>query len=438
MNYFEKKFQRRDFISKIGKLSALSFVAPISIKSIGRNAIEKESFVVDPITAITIAKTSLDIISTFSGSKDSAMAAMMRYQIALLQNIIKQLTQVQSKLIEIQNSIKELPEQFKESLEQQFKIELISEVQAAAQRYTTNVLIPSLTNPSIIQNSEVKNEINNIIFIVDQKISALALLDGGIGAQACMIAPLAMSINIACRSSLNYPKEVIYSTLIKYQRWFQDMLSDKKGSIMDQINESFGNHDLALSKLDNDRLAIRLGLNNFKLNGSQKGNVITDPGIIFSVFGPGQILGINFDSFGGTYNAQSLSPALRAIFRINSNIETYQNNELGGLLIRYKRSTSRIFSKDDTFSFQHFEPKNGEYYYVQKIDIDKKYQSNVIINMVQNGKTIAKVDDLSRANIELRIAEANLERSKLCFCAQANIVAHNSLNRIQEYLNVLG
>lgn len=437
MPHEKSQYKRREFLFRMGATAALGLLSTTPLRSFARMEKERAPLAVDPMTAITIAKTSLDVISAFSGSKDSAMAAMMRYQIALLRNIIDQLSLVQSKLVEIQNAVSELPEQFRLSLEQQFKIELIAEVQAAAQRYATNVLAPSLINPSIIQNQEVRNEINNIIFIADQKISALALMEGGIGPQACMIAPLAMSLNIACRTSLNYPREVIVSSLIRYQNWFDDMLSTKRGSISDTLGEAARKHDSLLGTLDEDRLAQRLQLKNFKLDGSQKATAVPDPGIIFHVFGPNQIEGMAIDSYGGTLQGQNLTQTARALYRVNSNLHTYNEPQLGGLLIGYKRSPAKIRSKDEQFNWENPAPKAGDYYYIQKVDTRGNYSFIRLADMVNNGQTAARVDDVSRARINLKIAEANLERARMCFCAQANIVAINSRKRIKEYLNLI-
>ncbi|BEV05027.1 hypothetical protein [Chryseobacterium gambrini] len=436
MNNQIKMYKRREFLSKLVLTSSLGFFSPILKPIILSKSFFNGKVLSDPMTAISIAKMSLDVISTFSESKNSAMSAMIQYQVSLLQQVITQINQVQDKLLEVENAIKNLPEEFKEILEEQFKIELIVNIRAAAQRYTTNVLIPSLTNPLIIQNEQVKKEISDIMYICDQKNTSLQLMNN-VGPQACMILPLALSLNIACRTSLKYPKEVIISSLNWFMNIVDDMLSDKKGSISDYIKIAAEKHDTILSELDSDRLANRLEIQNFKLNGNQKGKIIPDPAIVFSYFPPNQIEGISIDKYGGTTEAQALKNITRAIYRKDSNLYSYHDKILDGFLIGYKRHYTRIYSRDEPINFTSLSPIPGEYHYIYGIDSSRKYTASKIIEIIEKGNTNANVDDVSRAKINLKIAEANLERAKIMFGAQANIVALNTKYRIQEYINIL-
>lgn len=434
-------FNRKDFISK-SVIASIGLMLPNYLNAFSK--ISKNNMaMVDPataMTAITAAKTALDVMASFSGNTDSGIAAMLRYQNALLHVIIDQLGEIQKSLLTVQNAIAVLPEQIKSALAEQFRIELIANINGAASRYITNVLSPSLSNPDLINEVQVQNEISNLVFIVDQNISTLLETQTGIGPEACMIAPLAMSLNIAGRTNLNYSKSVKVSQLLRYRKWFDDMLSDKPGSIKSVQKQSMIDHDRYISQLDNNPLAKRLGIKNFIIGGSQIGITDTDPAVMISRNGItcDIIKGKPCDIYGGWRpNDSFLSRAFSGIYIRLSTVSKVLDKQLDAYTLQYNQSEPLIFSKDEPNSLTTYKPFSGKYHYLHAVPTNTKLTMKYIKELVESNKTAAKNDNAFREEIKLAIMQANLERAKISFCAQAQVVALNTKNRIEEYINTI-
>jgi len=432
---------RRDFIGKSAIIS-IGLMLPNYLTAFAKSS-KNNMTMVDPataMTAITAAKTALDIMASFSGSSDSGIAAMLRYQNALLHLIIDQLGEIQRSLLTVQNAIAVLPEQIKSALAEQFRIELIANINGAASRYITNVLSPSLSNPELINELQVQNEISNIVFIVDQNISTLLETQTGIGPEACMIAPLAMSLNIAGRTNLNYSKSVKVSQLLRYRKWFDDMLSDKPGSIKSVQKQSMIDHDRYISQLDNNPLANRLGIKNFIIGGSQIGIEDTDPAVMISRSGVSCdiIEGKPCDKYGGWRpNDSFLSRAFSGIYIRLSSVTKVLDKQLDAYTLQYNQSEPLIYSKDEPNSMTTYKPFSGKYHYLHTVPNNTKLPSNYIKELVESDKTAARNNNAFREEIKLAITQANLERAKISFCAQAQVVALNTKKRIEEYINTI-
>jgi hypothetical protein len=434
---------RRAFIGK-SVIASIGLMLPnyhlTAFAKIPKNSIT----MVDPataMTAITAAKTTLDILASFSGSNDSGIAAMMRYQNALLHVIIDQLGEIQKSLLTVQNAIAVLPEQIKKALAEQFRIELIANINGAASRYVTNVLSPCMTDPELINNPQVQSEISNIVFIVDQNISTLNALQTGIGPEACMIAPLAMSLNIAGRTNLGHAKSIKISQLLRYKQWFDDMLSDKQGSIKSVQTQAIIDHDRYISQLENNPLANRLGIKNFTISGSQIGIEETDPAVMISTFGLAScdyIEGKPCDKFGG-YRPKDgmLATALTALYIRIVNITPVVDNKLDAYLLKYNLADPIIYTKHEPATMTSYKPYSGKYHYLHVVPPKTMLTTTYVKELVESNKTAAASNNAFREEIKLALAQANLERAKIAFCAQARIVALNSKKRIEEYINII-
>ena len=433
---------RRDFIGK-SVIASIGLMLPNYLTALAQSS-KNIMTMADPataMTAITAAKTALDIMASFSGSSDSGIAAMMRYQNALLHVIIDQLGEIQKSLLTVQNAIAVLPEQIKRALAEQFRIELIANINGAASRYITNVLSPSMANPELINDPQVKSEISNIVYIVDQHINTLRRIQTGIGPEACMIAPLAMSLNIAGRTNLGQAKSINISQLLWYKEWFDDMLSDKQGSIKSVQTQTIIDHDRYISQLKNNPLANRLGIKNFTINGSQLGIEETDPAVMISTFGLAScdyIEGKPCDKFGG-YRPKDgmLERALTALYVRTVNITPVLDNKLDAYLLKYNLADPIIYTKHEPATMTSYKPYSGKYHYLHVVPPKTKLTTKYVKELVESSKTAAANNNAFREEIKLTLAQANLERAKIAFCAQARIVALNSKKRIDEYINMI-
>jgi len=433
---------RRDFIVK-SIIASIGLMLPNYLNAVTKSS-KSNMTTVDPataMTAITAAKTALDIMASFSGSSDSGIAAMMRYQNALLHVIIDQLGEIQKSLLTVQNSIAVLPEQIKRALAEQFRIELIANINGAASRYVTNVLSPSMANPDLIDDPQVQSEISNIVFIVDQNISTLLSLQTGIGPEACMIAPLAMSLNMAGRTNLGHASSVKVSQLLRYKQWFDDMLSDKQGSIKNVQTQAINDHDRYIDQLKNNPLANRLGISNFTINGSQQGIEETDPAVMISTFGLAScdyIEGKPCDKFGG-YRPHDgmLQRALTALYIRTVNITAVLDNTLDAYLLKYDLTDPIIYTKHEPSTMTSYKPYSGKYHYLHVVPPKTKLTAKYVKDLVESNKTASANNNAFREEIKLFLAQANLERAKIAFCAQARIVALNSKKRIDEYISII-
>lgn len=433
---------RRACLSKILVLPAIALLSPKEIfaaveypkKSEGASA-------ANPMLFLTAAKMGMDLMAQFSGSKDSPMAAMMRYQTALLHEIIGQLHNIQRSLMQIQIAIDSLPPIIEQAMEAQYRKELISEIYGAVDRYLTIALIPSSTNPEIFNNEAVKEEIRQILDVADQKIATLNNQRIGFGPEACMIAPLAMCLSVAARTNLGFPPSVIKSSLNRYQTWFDDILGNKEGSISDILNKTIKHHDESLAELDNNPLAKRLGVNNFKLGGTQKGNTVTDPGLLLvesTSQGLRSLLREWIDEYGATTKADiytSRWPA--ATYKRYSTIEAKYDSVAGAYLLEYNRSEPYIASRFEQETYERNRPKRGEYIYFQNIPQGSNFRIKEIKALAESGNTVARNDDASRETIKATMSMANLDRATISFCAQARIVALQTKQRINDYLDLL-
>ena len=431
-------YDRRSF-TRIALLSSIGLsLSPNLLMSSNLDVKKKlgAATFVDPMTAMAIAQTGMQLINSFSSGPGSPILAMMKYQNGMLDIINKKLDLIQFNLVEIQNAIDSLPSKIKQELKIQYKTELFGEISAAARRYDDNFISASIENFDIFNNNQVKNEITDIITTADQCLSILRDSQGGNGPDACLILPLAMSLEIAGRTNLKYPSEVIKASILKYKSWFDDMLSDKPGAIRDIQNKAIKRHDSLLTELDNDLLAIRLGLKNYKLNGSQESEKINNPYVMFAGFAPQNITGINFDNKGGTYNAFNIAGISSKIYGRSTRLRSKLDKDLEVNLIDFEEV--RVDYADNKRQIDMIQPKKGDYVYVYShFNIPKNSNFQKVQEFVLEGNTPWRSDRNSERQILSVIKEVNLARAEISLCSMATTIANNSKKRIKEYLELL-
>jgi hypothetical protein len=427
-----KDIPRRKFVQQLS-MSALALCLPFRAFSNLKGLNSMPLPFVDPVTAMVATKTALDLISSFSGSKKNAMASMLQYQNQMLDVISNQLIDIQRSLVVVENAISQLPEQFENALKLQFQSELIAEVKGAAYRYNYNFLKPSMEDPELIKNEDVRNEIRDIINIADQKLSTLKGLSGGLSPEACMIAPLALSLEVAGRSALGMPTASIKSTLLKYKEWFSDMVSDKPGAIPDTQLKAMQNHDEILSQLDNNHLAKMYELKNYKLSGKQESGYCNDPRILFTT------IKVNVGSSGdanrnATAQVANLKSFTHGVYSRTANLHAVLRKDVGVRMIEFSSPFIMIAQNKEQVDFAF--PKNGDYCYLYSDAPNNASRAQLENIANSNGKKWSD-HKVNRAKINEVILRANLERVKLSFCSYGYTIANNSTQRINEYLKLL-
>ncbi|ETN96146.1 hypothetical protein [Zhouia amylolytica] len=424
----KKEISRRKFIQQLS-LSSLALYLPW--QTYGQLNASKPPYV-DPVTALAVTKTALDLINNFSGPKKSAMASMLQYQNQMLDIISNQLTDIQKSLVEVENAIATLPEKFEKALKLQFQSELIAEVRGAANRYNYNYLRPSMEDPELIKNEDVRNEIRDIINIADQKLSTLKGLSGGLSPEACMIAPLALSLEVAGRSALGMPTASIKATLLKYKEWFSDMVSDKAGAIPDIQNKTMLYHDQIISKLEKNHLAKMYQLQNYKIRGTQTSAYCNDPVILFTRI---EIRGSSIDKNRlATTKVNNLKGWTHGIYSRSAKLQSVLREDLGTHMIEFSDPLIMIAENKQQVNFTF--PKNGEYCYLYW-DAPKSADRKQLENIANSNGNRWSDHKVNREKIKQAIFEANLQRVKLCFCSYGYTIANNTTQRINEYLKLL-
>ncbi|RXG29922.1 hypothetical protein [Leeuwenhoekiella marinoflava] len=434
-----EEFNRRSFTKMVTLTSIGVLLMPKTTLGNSSELISihsPEILAVDPMTAMAIAQTGMSLINSFSSGPGDPMIAMMKYQNGMLKVINEQLNSIQFSLVEIQNAINSLPHQIRKELEIQYKTELLGEISAAARRYNDNMIAASIENPRIFDNEEVKNEVVDIITTADQCLSILRDSKEGKGPDACLILPLALSLEIAGRTNLNYPIAVIKAAIVKYDSWFNDMLSDQPGSIYDVQNKAIAKHDALISSFDNDQLAVRLGLKNYKVNASQESKVIDNPTVMFAGFGPENITGVDFDSKGGTWDSSNIIRITSRIYSRLTKLKSTLNTDLNANFVDIEVVQTRYAKGKQQVEL--LEPKTGDYVYVyEHFNIPAGYNRDQVEDHVMNKNIPWKSDRDSESKINLALKEINLLRAEISLCSMAITIAYNSKNRIKEYLELL-
>ncbi len=425
-----KKTTRKTFIKQLSILPASLLLPQWGLSSVLKIA-DAQNKQVDPMTALMVTKTALDLISSFSGSKDSPMAAMLQYQNQMLELISSQLDDIQQSLVNVQNAIEDLPTQFEDILKVQYQSELIAEVRGAAYRYDHIYLRPARENPDIIKNEEVKNEIRDILNIVDQKLSTLRNLKGGLSPEACMIAPIALSLEVAARTTLGMPTAIIKSTLLKYKEWFREMTGDKSGAIPDIQAQTIKEHNKILDDAMNIPLAKWYELNKHKIGGSQKSAYCNDPVIIFTKL---PVTGLEIPARQASTKVQNLKPFTHGVYARTARLENKMNEQFQVNFIEFSEPLIMIASTKPQVNFAY--PKDGRVCYIYHGAPNTASREKLEEIAESSGKKWSDHNAM-RAKMSKAMLEANLQRVKLSFCSYGYTIANNTTQRIEEYLKLI-
>lgn len=394
---------------------------------------------VDPITALTVAKTGIDLMNMFA-KRGGGLAPMLRYQYQMLGEISAQLTSIQRQLLEIERAIGDLPDKVRKALAIQFRTELMSQIAGSIELFTEEILKPSRRDPTIFENPTIKARIFRIYSDVAQNRATLSKYEEGYGPHACMTAPVTLSLEVVCAAHLDEPAGTIVGKLNSYNNWFEKMLEDRPNSIVGIQKAAVARHDKIIENLKNNRLAQRLKIEEFKVKGQQYGERSPDPCV---VTGLGKVSPLD-DQNATVTPLLLLDRVGRHSVFLTGELVLEANTLTGALEIRYMRSDKpkvgfNIPTSGDG-SYTGDVPRYNDYCYYQRIP--EHYGTKVLteaeaIELVKSSPLWSS-DDVNRAQLEASLASLNYERANIAFCAMAGSVVAESKHRIVEYRSILG
>lgn len=378
--------------------------------------------IVDPVTVIATANLALNVIKLFSGSSKSMMLALMSYQIELLKVLSAQLDEIQKDISNILIAISALPDEISSALRNQYKTELLESVNASLNRYNHNIISGTINNIGHLNNEEVRNEIRDILFRLDQTSQILRGSSSITEPETCLITPIVMSLEVACRSNLNFPKEYINGIIIsKYQNWFKSLLSNEKFSITYYMHQYASEHDIAIESLKDNNLAKIIDFNVFKIKGSQKSNSYNFYYVVTNLTMSGKII----------ENLNEMPTGL--ISGIYHLLQYVEDVKIKGMDVKLlKLSKIEAIASSDLQEINFVKPKEKTRAFlgnvIKKLTRDemfKEYEKSEYFKSHLN-----EVDQINRVITIVNKCRANLE-----MCMNASTVANNSLKRVDEYLN---
>ena len=226
------------------------------------------------VLVLRSASIAIDILTGLMGKPD-VLGAMMGTQLIYLRDIVSRLDSIQIQLNSISAAIGALPDTIRRALDDQFRSTLITDIGAQALRYST-LLRAYQNDPRVFTAAASKAELQDIYFRVSSSASTLSITPDGAGPQAAMVAPLALCLDVACRSHVGVSPEVILQTIETYDAWLARMPS----AISQFVQTAVHDHDAIVSlaaKSDDGKLA---SIDHFSLAGDQVGTAFADPCIM--------------------------------------------------------------------------------------------------------------------------------------------------------------
>jgi hypothetical protein len=219
--------------------------------------------VMDPMTALAIANTTLSVVKSFTRSGDG-LAAMLRAQLVRLDVIIGQLNDIQSSITRLQIRIDELPDEIQGLLREEYRDELINGLVAAADQYA-QVLSALQRDPASITHSTTVTELHDILADVSRLRTRLRRSRGGIGPEAATIVPIALALEVGAQGRLQVPSARIRATLDSYDEWARSMSGSEPGSIGSEIATQRDLHDALIDDLAATRIGRLAQIGQYKM-----------------------------------------------------------------------------------------------------------------------------------------------------------------------------
>lgn len=197
---------------------------------------------------------------------DSGMSALLAAQVQYQELTVSHLMEIRNQLITIGNEVLQQREQTEEVVSLQWQKELRVGVVSAIAEYQS-YLTTSIDSPEIWTNDAVRADMRVLQSRISEHRSELQAAPYSLtGPSTAVIAPIAMSMEIACLGRLGFPRQHIKTKMLGYLEWFDKLLSDDVGSIGEYEISAIKEHDFLVSAGEELSGFIgRAGLSRFKL-----------------------------------------------------------------------------------------------------------------------------------------------------------------------------
>ena len=417
---------RRSYITAISKF--LLFNSLIRFKfghSKSKNVTHSN---IDPMTAISAANLTLNLIKGFS-SKSDGMASLMQTQIQALFKIMDQLNEIQENINSIINLLNEIPAEIETRVKNLLNDAQLSILRGIIERYKSNILTVLQKNPENVNNIEIQNEIRDITYKIDDAMNNIRNNKNISIVEISIHLPIVLSIEVACRTQLvNFPKDAIAPILIsKYYNFCNELLSDDKreGKIDKYIRELVAQHDEKIESTEINEIGKNLKIGNLKLKENQE----TGKDEYRLV---GTVLNFKEPKITNT-NDKRLIPWVKGIYIENYSIDHYKDKNFMSIFPKLFKLVLCCGSNREEISFLVKDLENdANWIYIgnRNITKDEMYKVYYSTNIYKNRKK-----EIERINIllsEISECRANIE---LAFNSKE--IIKNTILTISEYLNKL-
>lgn len=389
-----------------------------------------------PVMMMQAANTALGLMSQFMGS-GSEVVAMLAAQQTYLSEIVARLDSIQLSLLALNRAIALLPDTIRQQLANQFRQELVANISGAATRYSI-LLKASISDTTIFGDATTINKVRDIENVAAQAKATLSQLAEGIGPEAAMIAPLSLSLEIACLSRQKAKRSEIIANLDAYDGWLARMVGNEPKSIPDYQATAIAAHDATVAQAANSRDGQLAGVANFALAGSQIGSAMPDPCILLSAT-PDQLTSELPDS--RTRNAdQAFKYGSAYAYQEMSRVTAEEDATFGIMLLKYPSDRHVVISAarpellvaDGRMTGPDTGPPHGTLCFLQQLYRWPWTQMNSekIIAEVNSpgGRLTRNRAEFPNAELVAAVAAINLERAKIGFAVKAaNLVNQTRL-----------
>ena len=213
----------------------------------------------DPMTAIAAMNTAMQILNTFS-SRENGLEAIMQAQSYKISLILDQLGRIEKSLTNIQNNLGNLPNIIKGLLRDQYRQELLAGLRASGVQFM-EVLSAQNIDTSPLSKKQIQNDLESIRKRVWDLRTTLTSTRGGAGAEASMIVPLALALELGSTIHLSNSSVARQKVILNsYVEWIRQIRSNGSEGIWAELLDLKKKHDNKVDQMTKTRLGQSYGI----------------------------------------------------------------------------------------------------------------------------------------------------------------------------------
>lgn len=193
------------------------------------------------------AQLGLSLVSSLLGGKGD-VTALLSATFELLTVVSQQLAAVQKALIDLIERIDKLPAEFRQIVKDQYRDELLNQLEGAAGRYALYLNAAAL-DPNVFGNKAVLDQLTLILADTSAKRIQLQKWQGGLHPLSALILPLCAALEFSLRARLGESPATRVEMVVQYLRWVEQLLAPSDDSLFGQIKHQQDIHAHALDEL---------------------------------------------------------------------------------------------------------------------------------------------------------------------------------------------